>query len=132
LKRYLALLAIIPVLAAACGGPDRTALAKSTVTAYWTDISHGKFGPAYRMLTPGDRQARPFSGYVSDMQGFMTQVAGLTVHAGKTTVSNDTAVVAVTLHSPLTTVAKHAYQHLYWTGSTWQITDSDGGLSNKP
>ena len=135
MTRYLALLALIPVvsiLASGCGGPDRSALAKQRVVAYWTAIDHGKFASAYNMLSSGDRQSRDFGSYVSDMRGFLAQVAGLSVKTGKTTVSDDTAVVAVTLHSPLTSVPKHAYQHLYWNGNEWQITDLDGGLSDKP
>lgn len=117
----------------ACGGPNKAALAKQAVQTYWSDIDHFKFKAAYSMLTSGQQQANSFTNYGQDKASFLQSTSGIRAVVGKPSVNGDYAVVPVTLKSPKEVSAKqdlHAYQHLYWEGGAWRVSDDNGGLSH--
>jgi hypothetical protein len=127
---WLVLGALVGVAITGCG-EDRAALARKAVKTYWTDISHAKLTQAYHMMTSGNRSAKPLKTYGQDMLGFMQTTGGVTPRIGKAEVHDDRAVVAVSLYSPKSPVPLNAYQHLFWEGSGWKISDENGGLSHK-
>lgn len=139
--RLYALIACVVILVAAgavilfpktgFGQQDRVALARQTVKVYWADIGHGKVRAAYRLLTSGNRQARPFNQYSQDMFGFLTHMAGVTAKVRQVQVNGDQAVVGVSLYSPLSASPLKAYQHLYWESGAWRISDTNGGVSTQ-
>lgn len=120
----------LAVILSACG-QDRSSLASNTVSEYWGYIQHAKFSKAYDLLTPGNQAARPKSNYAQDMFGFLESTGGLKVTVGKPVLSGDLAAVPVKLHSPKTSQAFAACQHLVWNSGKWLIADQNGGLTQQ-
>lgn len=125
-----ALALVMTALATACGDPNKAAMAHDTVARYWSDVSHAKFGEAYKLLTPGVQGAVPADQYAQNMMGFLSNAANVKVDVGKPVVAEDRAVVPVTMHSPKTTAPFHVYQHLFWEDGGWHISDANGGVSH--
>ena len=125
----LAVACAVPI--AGCGGgQDRAALAKQAIVVYWSDVNHGKLGAAYSMLTSGNRAVTTFNAYRQNMFGFLTHVTGVTVTPGKPQITDDRATVAINLHSPAAPGSFKAWQHLFWEGGGWRISDQNGGVSS--
>jgi hypothetical protein len=127
---WLLLLALPCVLSiAGCGGSDRSALAKTAIVNYWSDINRGKFNEAYRLLTSGNRGVTNFSTYRQDMFGFLESVSGITVVPGNPEISDDRATVPIKFESPRAPGYAKFWQHLFWENGGWRIADQNGGVS---
>ncbi len=113
------------------GGPDRSGLARTRVNSYWYDVGHGKWREAYKMMTPGNRQQVTLSNYIQGFVTLLEQTNGIKETTGAIEVNGDFAVATVSLESPRAQGGLFTrYQHLYWDGSDWFISDQAGGLSN--
>jgi hypothetical protein len=127
----LVVVGLAVVLPALGSGQDRVALAKQATTTYWADIGHGKMSAAYKLLTSGTRQARPFNQYSQDMYSFLTGVSYVSATTGLVQINGDRATVRIHLHSPKTTKTLDAYQHLFWEDGGWRVSDLNGGVSTQ-
>lgn len=110
---------------------DRPRLAQKTVQTYWQDIGTGHVKDAYALLSPGVQAARKYQYFSQDMFGFLTQTAGVQAQVTKPQVNGDQGVVVVTLYAQKQNRRIRAYQHLFWQGDHWVITDQNGGLSQQ-
>jgi hypothetical protein len=136
LLKYLASCVLLALpLTAGCGtvslagsGPDRTALAKTTIQTYWRDITHGKLPSAYSILTPGVRAGLSQSDFSQNFIGLLTRSGSLAVTVGKVYVNGDNATARVKLTSPRDQPL-HAWQHLFWVNGGWHISDNNAYLS---
>lgn len=140
-RRVLAGLGAIVVIAAiavllivrASGGQDRNVMAHDRLTAYWHDITHGKWNQAYQMLTPANRKSESTGDFRQSFLQLLEQTGGFTEHTVWVHINGDLATAKVALTAASTPGAPFTkYQHLWWDGGDWFISDVSGGLSNNP
>jgi hypothetical protein len=110
------------------GGPDKQALARTTVQDYWHDVNHGKIKQAYGLLTPGVRSGITENQYYQNMLGLLTKAGSITVAVRDTSVNGDLGTVKVTLYSP-NAKPLNAWQHLFWQNGGWLISDNNAYVS---
>ncbi len=133
----------LPILLAGCmlltgltgcgGGADRAALAKQTVNTYWSDIGHLQIDKAYDLLSPGNQQTVTRLSFRQNMIGFLESLEGVSGKATNAQVIGDCALVALTLNAPAAQGSSlHTYQHLYWLGGGWRITEPNGQTTQHP
>lgn len=126
LPLILALL-LLALGVAGCGGPDRAALARKTVSDYWSDIGHLKINQAYALLSPGVQAGLPKTQFQQNIVGFVQNTNGISAKIYKADVVGDCSLVTLGLITPLDPAhAAKVQQRLYWVSGGWRITDSNG------
>jgi hypothetical protein len=116
----------------ACGGQDRSSLAKQTVQTYWTSIEKAKMKTAWNILSPGQQQANAYGTWSTNLLDFLKTTDGIVARVGEPVVSGNNASVPVTIRfnkAPNPSNDQHGYQHLYWDSGAWRITDDSGTLT---
>jgi hypothetical protein len=133
--KSLSLLAAVPLLAialAGCGSsPDRTSLAKKTVSDYWSDIGRMKLNQAYALLSPGVQNQMSQTTFDQNVVSLLKGTSGVSAKVYTAAVVGDCSLVSLGLISPAAPAPFNVHQHLYWIQGGWRITDSNGYVSRR-